>query len=192
MGVFDIFHINHETRSFESIRETSPFIKEFDMARECTSLANQFYVDGKASLYEEVGIAERLNLASSFYDGVRQAMGIDAALSFVPMRDGEEGGYKPLTNTIELNMNLLERPDCSGVLNTILHEARHAFQMKAIEYPNSVSVDADTISTWRDNFENYISPELDYEEYKKQPVEADAFAYADNMVQDTSYSNMVA
>ena len=192
MGVFDIFHINQESKHSGCISETALNIDETQMEHGCLSLVDRFYNDGSAALYEEFGIADRLTMATEFYDEVKQNMGIDAELSFVPMGNTEEGGYKPHSNTIELNSNLLERPDCSGLLNTILHESRHAFQMRAIEHPESVSVAPETISTWCDNFQNDISPELDYEEYRKQPVEADAFAYADGIVTDTSFQDFVA
>lgn len=103
-----------------------------------------------------------------------------------------QGGYDPSTNSIELNINSLENPDCSGLFNTILHESRHAFQHRSVLNPDSVSIDNNTIDIWRQNFENYISPWLDYEAYREQPVEADAFDFADNMVPENNEGQMLA
>ena len=186
MGVFDNFINGTEINPVGEVGESRHFINEYDMKDECSSIVDSFYLEGKASVFADGGLGERLDITTSFYDDVKRSMGIDAELSFVPMSFGQQGGYNPQNNSIELNMNLLEQKDCSGLLNTILHEARHAFQLKAIENPNSVSVDVGKINEWRENFVNYIPPELDYEEYRNQSVEADAFAYADTILPDST------
>lgn len=92
------------------------------------------------------------------------------------------GGYNPLTNKIELNSNYLEKSDCEDLLNTILHESRHAFQNKCIDTPNSVTVKDNIIEVWKDNFDNYIRPDEDFEAYENQEIEKDANYFADSVM----------
>lgn len=194
MGAFDFISSSfHELISplLEEQRDLQ-FINEGEMRQGCMSIVERYYQEGKFDEYAESGLEGRMHIADSFFNEIRDAMGIDTEFSFVPLPFSMEGGYDPSTNKIELNMNALENPDCSGIFNTILHEARHAFQHKAVSNPDSVSVDNNTIDTWRQNFENYISPWLDYEAYREQPVEADAFDYADNMVPENQNDQLLA
>lgn len=94
----------------------------------------------------------------------------------------ELGGYNPYTNKIELNANYLENPNCEGLLNTILHESRHAFQNKCVEMPDTVTVKNNIIDVWKDNFDNYIKPEYDFEAYENQEIEKDANYFADSVM----------
>ena len=68
------------------------------------------------------------------------------------------------------------------MLNTILHESRHAFQNKCIINPDSVTVKNNIIDVWKDNFDNYISPIFDFEAYENQEIEKDANYYADSVM----------
>lgn len=92
------------------------------------------------------------------------------------------GGYDPTTNRMELNSNYLENHDCRNLMNTILHESRHAFQNKCIQNPDSVTVKQNIIDVWADNFKNYISPQDDFEAYENQEIEKDANYFADSVM----------
>lgn len=88
------------------------------------------------------------------------------------------GYYDPDANKIVINGKYLDDP--SGVVNTIAHETRHAYQ----------HMRAENITTWEDalykvNFDNYISPitlsdgsYLFFKDYYDQYVEVDARAFA--------------
>ena len=67
-------------------------------------------------------------------------------------------------------------------IDTIVHEGRHAYQQYAVENPGLVS-DRQTVEAWADNSQNYLPAEIYGQEiYASQPVEADAFAYANGVV----------
>ncbi len=57
---------------------------------------------------------------------------------------------------------------------------RHAYQHYAVENPDKVTVSNETISAWKNNFANYVSPQTGctFEEYVLQAVEWDAKNFA--------------
>jgi hypothetical protein len=89
------------------------------------------------------------------------------------MGDGEYGGYNPSTNTLEINENMLD--DSSEAADTVAHELWHAYQQQCAENP-----DSERGREYQEGFDNYISPEYDFEGYQNQMVEAEARAFAQN------------
>jgi hypothetical protein len=87
------------------------------------------------------------------------------------MPDGAYGGYNPETNTMEVNVNMLD--DSVEAADTIAHEMWHAHQQQCAMDPAS-----EKGREYREGFDNYISPEYDFEGYENQPVEAEAREYA--------------
>ena len=157
-------------------------IDDVSMKKDCIGLVRNFYNEGLDLDYADKGLEGRCEIATSFYNDVKEKMGIDADLSFANKPPYNLGGYDPLTNRIELNSNYLEKADCEDLLNTILHESRHAFQNKCIDTPNSVTVKDNIIEVWRDNFDNYIRPDEDFEAYENQEIEKDANYFADSVM----------
>ncbi len=164
-------------------------INESDMRAECSDIVRDFYNEGIDVKYEDSGLQGRYEIANQFYSYIQNSMGGSAELSFEPMPTDSLGGYNPDHNIITLNSNYLESPNSEDLLDTILHETRHAFQQKAIEDPSSVSVNAEILNSWRDNFENYIPPEFDFEAYTNQPVEVDANNFANEVMTNGFESN---
>jgi hypothetical protein len=87
------------------------------------------------------------------------------------MPDGTYGGYNPNDNTIEINENMLD--DSAEAADTIAHEMWHAYQQQAANDPGNPRA-----AEYREGFDNYISPDLDFEGYENQMVEAEARDYA--------------
>jgi len=87
------------------------------------------------------------------------------------MPDGSYGGYNPETNTMEINENMLD--DSAEAADTIAHEMWHAYQQQEASNPAS-----EKGRQYQDGFDNYISPEYDFEGYENQMVEAEAREYA--------------
>ena len=87
------------------------------------------------------------------------------------MADGTYGGYNPETNIIEINENMLD--NSTEAADTIAHEMWHAYQQQEASDPNS-----EKGQEYREGFDNYISPEFDFEGYENQMVEAEARDYA--------------
>ena len=87
------------------------------------------------------------------------------------MPDGSYGGYNPETNTMEVNENMLD--DSAEAADTIAHELWHAHQQEAANDPSNPRA-----GEYQEGFDNYISPEYDFEGYQAQMVEAEARDYA--------------
>lgn len=193
MGAFDFIksELNDVISPLLEGQNRMSFINEVDMNNACASIVERYQNEGLIDEYAESGLNDRMKIATYFFNEVSEAMGIDTDFSFIPMPYGMEGGYNPSTNSIELNINSLENPNCTSLFNTILHESRHAFQHRAVDNPESVSVNNNTIESWRQNFDNYISPWLDYEAYREQPVESDAFDYADYILPENNTSQIL-
>ena len=87
------------------------------------------------------------------------------------MPEGAYGGYNPSTNTIKVNENMLD--NSTEAADTIAHEMWHAYQQQEAMDPNSAKG-----QEYQEGFDNYISPEYDFEGYENQMVEAEARDYA--------------
>ena len=87
------------------------------------------------------------------------------------------GGYSASENAIYINENNMG--DASEAADTIAHESRHCWQHERAENP----VTPEDIK-YKENFDNYIPPDFDYDEYRNQPVEMDARDYASNILEN--------
>jgi len=87
------------------------------------------------------------------------------------MNDGEYGGYNPGANTLEINENMLG--DSTEAADTVAHEMWHAHQQQCAMDPTS-----EKGREYQEGFDNYISPEYDFEGYQNQMVEAEAREFA--------------
>ena len=93
-----------------------------------------------------------------------------------------ELGMLDITNPVEIQINkesiVSDTPQ--QALQTVAHEGRHAYQLDCIKSPDR-HPEADTaqVEQWRVNHEpgNYVEPK-DYQRYRDQPIEADAYQYA--------------
>lgn len=181
MSTFEINNIDKFTLPWNETKFPK-VIDDVEMKKGCIELVKDFNRDGLDLNFAENGLEGRCEIALDFYESVKEEMGIDAEFQFANMSEKTCGGYNPVTNRIELNSKLLENPDCKELLNTILHESRHAFQQKCIDNPDSVTVKENIIEVWRDNMKNYIPPGLDFEAYENQEIEKDANYFADSVM----------
>lgn len=162
---------------------TNDVTDDVEMKKGCINLVKNFYNEGLDLNYAEQGLEGRCEIALDFYEGVKGQMGIDAEMYFAQKPFYELGGYNPDTNKIVLNANYLENPNCEDLLNTILHESRHAFQNKCVQNPDLVTVKNIIIEVWKDNFIDYIQPQYDFEAYENQEIEKDANYFADSVME---------
>lgn len=155
------------------------------MLEESTTSAVQEFIEADENRhppYSEASNEQRAEYLMEFHDRFSEATGYSNNLHFRENMEAENlGAFNPETKQIDLNANLLKDGDAQEVMETIIHESRHAFQDFAINHPEQVSVDMETINTWKYNFANYISPEFDFEAYENQPVEADANEFSERM-----------
>lgn len=172
-------------------RAENKVINDVDMKKNCISLTKNFFAEGLDLKFSDKGLEGRCEIICDYFNGVKNEMGIETDIQFKHMPPNKLGGYNPATNSIELNYIFLENSDCEDLLNTILHESRHAFQEKCISNPDSVSVKNNIIDVWKDNFSNYISPEYDFEAYENQEIEKDANYFADSVIKKSLNYNYV-
>lgn len=95
------------------------------------------------------------------------------------------GFYNEQEKGIAMNMLFLTSNDdevLCVMVNTIIHECKHARQWDAVSGRNSHGYSDALIAQWKDNFEDYIQPEESDEGYYKQPVEWDARCFAETVV----------
>ena len=177
--MFDIGSLLERNSFMDGVK---PFVEVEAMEKECTDIVTDFFNKGLDFKYTEGGLEERLNIANDFYDEVKHSMGISAELEFVDMPPYKLGAYSNRFDTISLNSKYLENADCTSLLDTILHESRHAFQHRAIDNPKSVSLDAKTRESWNVNITNFILHILDFASYEKQHIEVDANTFAENIM----------
>ena len=67
------------------------------------------------------------------------------------------------------------------MINTVIHECKHAMQWDAVSGRNNHGYSNELISLWETNFFDYIEPVESDEGYVKQPVEWDASCFAESV-----------
>ena len=64
-------------------------------------------------------------------------------------------------------------------MQTLIHEMRHAYQYSAMDHPESFKVSKETLTQWKNNFNNYRDADtFGYNSYVTQPIEYDAKNFA--------------
>lgn len=86
-------------------------------------------------------------------------------------QEGDYGGFDRTTNTLSINEHMLYQNDEAA--DTIAHELWHALQYQRASNPRT-KLDA----MYAENFNDYISPQEDFEGYQSQILEAEARAFA--------------
>ena len=64
------------------------------------------------------------------------------------------------------------------VIDTIIHEARHAMQLKALSGDNIYGFTNNQLAGWIFNLEHPIDGQRNFQGYRKQDIEVEAFDYA--------------
>ena len=113
------------------------------------------------------------------------------------MEDGTLGSYDESTHTVTISEVELTTGYASDCVDTICHEAYHAYQHEVIEVLGSIEEEPSHLlffrnaAQWRYEFDNYIGGSEDffqYLEYRYQSVEEDAREYAWEAVEDYYYA----
>ena len=123
--------------------------------------------------WNDLSVEEQKQSMSDLADHVADVTGNEnpPEIVYSDMPEGMCGSYNPETNTIEINENMLHDPMESA--DTIAHEMWHAWQQQCANDPSS-----EKGREYQEGFDNYISPEYDFEAYENQMVEAEAREFA--------------
>ncbi len=116
-------------------------------------------------------------------------MDIDSNVSFnwYTKNDGNLGYYNESEQSLNINTSVLQNTDSRLVLiliNTIVHECKHARQWDELSGRKNHGYSEETKEQWLENMYNYISSDESDEGYMKQPVELDAWEFADRVISD--------
>ena len=100
--------------------------------------------------------------------------------------DPSSRGYYNGDGYLYINSDCLtDNSNRLDAIDTIYHEGRHAFQHAAIMEPSTHGITTEQAAIWEENFNHYLSSsKFGYERYYNQPVENDAFSYAEYIIQN--------
>lgn len=106
-----------------------------------------------------------------------------------PEEEDVLGEYKNAGNTITINTDHMQNSHVSGVLKTLLHETRHAWQYAMVEMYEDLADNLDAeqlrLSVFQQamgfqyNFANYTTGSEDFDQYYTQEVEMDSRNWAE-------------
>jgi hypothetical protein len=87
----------------------------------------------------------------------------------------------------KMEIDSVIKTDYYKVLNTLIHEGRHAYQNYNI-HVREVHPQQNEINSWRENNKNYLTVEENgWSAYRYQPVEKDAFSFANDIIENIKY-----
>lgn len=154
----------------------------------------------EANKWAEYDIQERLDILQVISDyECLYNLGCDSPkiVAGYPEKDTIYGSYNSISNCITINIEHLAADPAEKVLDTLLHEVRHAYQHAAVnafnEIEDSLNEEVKSlacfkkIKAYRDNFENYKYSGDDYFDYYFQEVEHDSRSWAEIRISDKYY-----
>lgn len=142
----------------------------------------------RPDVWTDLNVAERLRTLQAAEDAIASVQGRPPASIFSYDAEPDDYGYYDgTTNRIGVGSHSLAHDAVYAVVDTLVHEGRHAYQEWTLDHPGAHDYSAD-VEAWRGNFadDNYVTPDVDYAEYLSQPVEADARRYA-RLIADNVY-----
>lgn len=170
--------------------ERKATLSETDMeyAERTHDLIKEQFGDDVVEKMKHASNKDRIRMTQEFAERLAEEYGLDITVD-VNAASPENAGYFDYDNNeVIFNIGLLTyKGNDMEVLTycvnmtfiTIIHELRHAVQIKAIKEEGFWNVDEETRLEWAQNRYNYISPEDDLRGYLTQPVEADAAVFAE-------------
>lgn len=171
----------------QKIQETQNLIQE------CFCIDGQTVVDSLAAMSN----LDRIKAAEEFAKKLAVLYDLDIRIDVNIDDPSACGAYYWGEKMIRLNLVELmvdgKSPDFAphimNFIDTVIHEERHAVQHRALMEPGFWGIDEETQGRWAWNLEHYIRPEVDVEGYAKQPIESDAFTFANLVIQGVRISN---
>lgn len=137
-----------------------------------------------------LSLEERKQFVREFVSGLAETMSVTIDhVEFDKMPDNYYGSCELNRPLLHINEKFLISPSdpsfaLDNLLNTSVHELRHQYQKEAVSDPTRSCASPAQIEAWRKNFlpGNYVLAKEDYLGYRMQPVEKDAFDFADEIV----------
>lgn len=151
--------------------------------RSKTFLDNKFSRGVKETLRNQSS-EERLETIKEVVHNASQILDVkvnDVEYYVPPKERRYECGYFDRSdNTLHVNMEMITSDHvelAQEQIYTIFHELMHARQWVAVTGKKDYGYPPETLIEWANNFQNYISPVEGDREYRRQPLERDAFGF---------------
>lgn len=149
--------------------------------------------------WNQASVEEKKVILNKYLQEVAGVMGLEVGeivFTYSGVSDGtyNKGAYSSDINTVSINEWVLENggkdniEDSYCLLNTIVHEMRHAYQWNVCENPEQFVVTEETIQKWQNSMDTYksqsgfmaegMNEDDAYEAYRRQDVEVDARWFA--------------
>ncbi|MFE6646931.1 hypothetical protein ACFVJS_10240 [Nocardioides sp. NPDC057772] len=156
--------------------------QSLDDTREQRGMASPEVAERWAQLTD----AERKAIIDQKIEELAEEYGVDVEDIIWDDTISGNGSWSESEKAVRLNPDKLDDPD---LLHTVAHEMRHARQYEAIEDNNDFQfwweddpfdmheedgITEEQAEEWEENFDDYKSPDQDFDAYYNQPVEKDA------------------
>lgn len=196
--VWDFFAQLWEPRSGprELPQSLAAEMREYDYRKieETGQLADECFCRNGESVTESLrGMSnlDRIKAAEEFAVRLSQLYGLDIQVDVEVDDPRACGAYNWREKKVSFNLVELmvpgDSPDfeahVANFIDTVIHEERHAVQHRALLEPGFWNIPEDVRSRWADNLQHYIKPEVDAWGYRMQPIENDAFTFANLSMQ---------
>lgn len=184
-GIFDESIINHELQLLRDECEIQLYNDVYgNVTEQCVSCLCQlgdYFCEANWGIMSATERADALNTLA-----VRAGNAFRIDIQGVNFFNGSDNsrGYYSGDGYLYLNSDVLNNPaNRLDAVDTIFHEGRHAFQHATTDNPTAYSIDRNTAQRWAENFyPNYVRYEQNPARYFSQPIEADARAFAENVL----------
>ena len=178
---------NKEIRNSEGVAYSEADLERIETA---AGIMGEIFTDEVISDWDNLSVEERTGYLNEYYDKAGEALGIDTkgvyvADLFETYGYGTQGvncgdGYLGIDIRLVADSSRLEE-----LLDTTTHEMRHQLQTDALGNPDAFpDIPSETLDQWESEFNNYIDPSYDFEDYQNQAIEKDASAFAEEVVDE--------
>ena len=142
--------------------------------------------------WSTLSTAEKLNTLQTVANIEAHYLGLPHELKVIagPLSENTLACYNDGTHVITININHLEADSAHDVLDSVCHEARHAYQHRLCDVYDSISEDQRellvfyNVQMYKQEFSNYVDGKDDAISYYFQWCESDARSYARESVMD--------
>ena len=163
-----------------------------EKVKETQQLIHDKFGDSVVETLRTASNKQRVDMMDEFAKDLAQLYGLDIDIDITVDQVSACGFYSWDSKKAVFNIALLMVDGnhenfaafVREVLDTIIHELRHAVQHKATVDHDFWNVGEERAKAWQDNMSNYIRPNVDARGYAKQPVEADAVTFAGQVMSE--------
>lgn len=160
---------------------------DIELRDKCIEYIKQKFPNGFTYYYENSTVDERLQLLRTMTYELAEIYEVKLYEVDLYTTDGNSPGrclgcYSPNQNTVRINIHFLFLDNIKWTKEaflTIFHELKHARQWHAVNDWHNYGYNPGLVYAWAINFNNYSDGDDCYEDYRKQPIESDAFGFSE-------------